>query len=250
MGVTGHRGVDRPVLDRGEGRENLKVSAGGEVGHALEYAHLRKEARLVPRHRCPDLILLIFAPDLAYDLKTPPMGLVPSPAGVPQALEGDRHLRGETVLHDLATGLEQRVPRAIRSRNRATAMATPRGDDAVALYPVRIDVEAVPPLLVHEGVEVDREEVVHRRPVAVYTIGPHDRGFLIMSIKTEVDFFRVVRDIDLSLLGRGRTIEGRLLHELGKQSCRFPDFFVQAAVDHRRRVDAGGPHRGSPGDQT
>ena len=128
-------------------------------------------------------------------------------------------------------------------------MAATRGDDAVALYPVRVDVEVVPPLLVHERVEVDGEEIVHRRPVAVYAVGPHDRRVLIMRIETDVNFFRVVRDIDLGLFGRGRTVEGRLLHELGEQGCRFPHCFVQAAVDHGWRVDASGPHRGSPGNQ-
>ena len=124
-----------------------------------------------------------------------------------------------------------------------------RGDDAVALHPVGIDVEVVPSLLVHEGVEVDRQEIVHRRPIAVYAICSHDRPVLIVCVKREVDIFRVVGDVDLGLLRRGRTVEGSLLHELGDQSCRPPHFVVEAVIDHWRGVGAGGPHRRSPGNQ-
>ena len=71
-----------------------------------------------------------------------------------------------------------------------------------------------------------------------------------MCIEREVDIVRVVGHVDLSLLGRGRTVERRLLHELRDQSCRLPYFVVEASVDHRRRVGAGGTHRRTVGNQT
>ena len=242
-------GVQGAVLDRRERRENLDVSAGGQIDHALQNAHLREEARLVSRHRRPNLVLLILRLDLSNDLEPPAVLLIPSPLGVSQALEGDRHLCRIAVLHDLTASLEQCVPRAIRVRN-GTPTPTPCADDTVALHPISVDVEVVPPLLVHEGVEVDRHEIVRGRPVTIHPVRSHDRGILIMRIKPEVDIFRVVGDVDLGLLRRGGTVEGSLLHELGDQGCRSPHFIVEAAVDFRRRVDAGWTHRRTVGNQT
>jgi len=71
-----------------------------------------------------------------------------------------------------------------------------------------------------------------------------------MCIEREVEIVRVVGDVDFGLLGRGRTVEGRLLHELCDEGCRLPCLVVEAAVDIRRRVGAGWTHRRAVGNQT
>ena len=110
-------------------------------------------------------------------------------------------------------------------------------DDPVALDPVRVDVEIEALLLIHEGVEVDRHQIVGLSAVSVYPVRAHDRGVLVVHVEPEVDLVRIVGDVDVGGLGRRRPVERRQLRDLRGGP---PHFVVQSAIDHRR---GAGPAR-------
>ena len=109
-GEAAGRFVDRSELHGGEGRQELEIAAGRQVGHAFEEPHLPVETRFVARHRRPDGVLLVLALDFANDLQSPAVRLARTAPRIAEALERNRHLRGVSVVDDLRAGVEQRVP--------------------------------------------------------------------------------------------------------------------------------------------
>ena len=85
--------------------------------------------------------------------------------------------------------------------------APPDRHDAVSLDPVAVDVEVVAALLVEEGVEVDRHEVIHRRAVALHPVRPHDADVLVVDVESEIDVVGVVGDVDVRRLGARGTLD-------------------------------------------
>ena len=118
--------IEQLVADGGERRQDLEVAAGGEVGHALEHAHLPHEALHVARHRGPDHVLLILPLDLPHDLEPPAVLRAGRSLGVAEALERDGHLRRVAVLDDLRAAVEQGVPRTGRRRGSGRPGSGPR----------------------------------------------------------------------------------------------------------------------------
>ena len=240
--------VDRLEADGGERRQELQVAARRQVRHPLEHAHLLHEAADVARHGRPDGVLLVLALDLPHDLE-PPAVLDPRRLlRVAEALERNGHLGRVAVLDNLGPAVEQGVPRPVGDRDRA-ALLQAGVDHAVALHVVAVEVEVVAALLVHERVEVDRDQVVLPRRVAVDPVGAHDAGVGVVQVEAEVDVVAVVGDVHLRLL-RGRiAVERRLLHELGEHRRRAPHLVVEAAVDVGRRVRADGAHPRASGER-
>ena len=170
--------VQGTEVDSGESGQELEVPAGRKVGHALEHAELPHEALDVSRHWGPDNVLAVVLPDLAHELKAPPVWDTLRHAGIAEALEGDGHFGSEPVLDDLGRRLEEGVPRAVGERNARTPIRAPTGhiDDPVALHVVRVHVEIERTLLVHERIEIDRQQVVLRRLVSIHSVCAHDAG--------------------------------------------------------------------------
>ena len=169
---------------------------------------------------------------------------------VAQALERNRHFGDEAIGHDIRRAVEEGVPGPVRGGNGRTAPAAAADvDDAVPLHVEGVQVEVVRPLLVEKGVEVDGDQIVLPRRVAVDPVGPHDARIAVVQVEPEVDVFAVVGHVDLGVLGRGGALERRLLRELGDRGRRPPGEVVEAAVDVRRRLRARGPHRGTAGHQ-
>ena len=230
--------VDRSVLDRRDGGEELEIPARGDVRHPLEDPHLREETRLVARHGGPDLVLLILPLDLPDDLEAPAVRLSLRGRRVAEALEGDRHLGDEAVLHDPRPGLEEGVPRPVRRRDRlgdrpgACPEAAPSDrHDAVPLDPVAVDVEVVAALLVEEGVEVDRHQVVRRGAVALHPVRPHHGDVLVVDVESEVDVVGVVGDVGVRRLRARGALDRGLLGELRQVLGAFPRLVVEDAVE-------------------
>ena len=109
-GEAAGRFFDRSELHGGEGRQELEIAAGRQVGHAFEEPHLPVETRFVARHRRPDGVLFVLALDFANDLHSPAVRLTRTSPRIAKALERNRHLRGVAVIDDLRAGIEQRVP--------------------------------------------------------------------------------------------------------------------------------------------
>src|SRR5690606_28477442 len=107
------------------------------------------------------------------DLEAPSVRLVPRTTGVAETLERDRHLGDIPVVHDSSGGFEERIPGAVGARDRSTASYS--ADDPITLHPISVHIEIIAALLVHEGIEVHRHEIVLGRPVAIDAVGPHDR---------------------------------------------------------------------------
>lgn len=139
-----------------------------------------------------------------------------------------------------------------RRPRRAPAAPAPTPDRhyTVSLNPISVHVEVVAPLLIEERVEIDGHEVVRPGSVALAPIRPHDRGVLIVNVEAEVDVVRVVRDVDVGLLGGGRAIERGLLSEFGDVSRGSPDVVVQESIDMGGCVGSGRGHARTAGHQT
>ena len=202
--VTGRR-IERAESHRGERRQNLEVAAGRQPGHAFEDAHLREEASDVARNGRPDHGLVL-ALDASNDLKPPAVHHVAGPLRIAEALEGNRDFGREPVLNKPTGTGEQRIPGPVTARDAteaatttsaAKASAAARADDRVALDAVAVDRENVGSLLVQERIEVNREVVVLKRPVAGGTIRTPDARIRVVRIKGKIEVGAVVGDVDL-----------------------------------------------------
>ena len=237
------------------------------------HAELRELAGHAPRDRRPRLRLRLVADD-ADDLEAPAMTLSARPRRIAQALERDPHLRGPAVRHDLAAGVEQRVPGLVaadaelsRAAHAAAAAAptrsaaAPRGrraaarprepgaavgvHEGIALHAVAVDLELIRALLVEERVEQHRHAVVAADLLAVGPIDAHHLGPGVVGVEGEVEMVAVVRHPHLGLLRAGRALDGRDLDEVRDVGGGLPDRVVEPAVDLRRRAGPPDDRRGA-----
>ena len=272
------RGVERPVPDRGDRRQNLQVAARGQVREPVEQAHLGQEAGDSAGDRGPH-VGLVLAEDRPHDLEAPPVRLARAPFRVPQALERNRHLRRPAVGDQSRRRVEEGVPREVagggrpqrRGERRAHAAAAaargsaaaPAGSSAAAaaghalgarleqgvgLHPIAVHREDVGALLVEERVEVDGHRVVDERLVAVGPVGADQGGVRVVRTDAEVEVVVVVGDIDLGVLGGRRPVEGALLHEVADARGPFPHGIVEGSVDAGGGGGALGTHAGAAGE--
>ena len=123
-------------------------------------------------------------------------------------------------------------------------------DHAVSLNTEAVHIEVVAALLIEEGVKVERHQVVLHRAVPLHAIRPHDFRILVVGVKGEVQFLRVVGDVDVrGLAGRG-AVQGRLLCKFGHVGCGGPDRVIQHPVDFGRCVGACWRHPRPTGHET
>ena len=133
---------------------------------------------------------------------------------------------------------QNRYPRLPSTRRMSRRLTKPTSVSNA----VPVDVEVVPSLLIHEGVEVDRHQVVLHGPVTFDPVGPHDGRILVVRVEGEVEGLRIVRDVDVRGFRGGCPVEWGLLRELAEVRGHRPNLVVQHAVDHRwfvgsRRAD-------------
>ena len=244
-------GIDRAELDGGEGWQNLEVAAGRQSRQPFQHTHLRQKACNAAGDGRPDDRLVLPA-DAAGDLQSPAVRRVAVPLRIPQALERNGHLRREPVLDHAPAGREQGVPGPVSARQSPPAPASApaaesaapaaRADYGVALDAVRVHREDVRALLIEKRVEVDGDEVVAKRLVAVGTIRADRVRLRVPRAEAEVDGGAVVRQIHLGRLGRRRAVERLELNEFGDRNRVGPRVVVQTAVDGGRRAHADRPH--------
>ena len=133
----------------------------------------------------------------------------------------------------------------------ATAPKPSRVEDRVTLHAIPVDREDVRALLIEKRVEVDREHIVNKRPVAVGSIRSHDARIGIVRVEAKVDVRAVVGDVDLGRLGHRGPVKRALLHKLRDSNRVVPDGIVQLAVDAGRRLGgARRPNGLAPGQRT
>ena len=185
---------------------------------------------------------------------------------IAEALVGNRHLGREPILHELAGGREQRVPRGVPTRDPAEAAArsataaattttmstsTPaaalRIQDRVALHAEAVHRKYVGALLIEKGIKIDRENVVSECPVPIRAIRADDGRIGVVGVEPEVEVGAVVRDVDLGRLGGRRTIEGLALYELDDPRRIAPSRIVEPTVDDGRAPDTHRAHAWTPG---
>ena len=208
--------------------------AAREVGHAVEDTHLGQKAGNVARRPRPDVGFVLAADD-ARDLQTPEMRRPGLPPRIAEALEGNRHLGDEPVADELGRGLEEHVPRRVAARHaEAAAPDGARPQDRVPLHAITVHREHIRPLLVEERVEIDQEQVVLDRLVAVSPVRADHARVGVVRMQPDVEVGAVVGEVDVARFAGGDAVERPALDELGDVGGVAPDRVVEPAVDHRR----------------
>ena len=140
----------------------------------------------------------------------------PQRCGAPGSRRGYRRLlKGMAISADEAVVHDSRR----RCRRARPMIASPRGtpsrprpqprvvEHGVALYAVTVHREDVRPLLVEERVEVDEEEVVLERLVAVAAVGAQQAGIVVVRVEAEVQVVAVVGEKDVGRLRGGQPVQ-------------------------------------------
>src|SRR5205085_5381973 len=110
-------------------------------------------------------------------------------------------------------------------------------EDGVGLYAERVEDKLVRATAVVEGVEPDADPVVLEYVVALRDGRAH-LARLVEGVEGQVEELRVVADANLRRLRGRRQVAGAELYEVLEDGRRFPDLFVELAVDDRRLVEA------------